>query len=120
MPGDDAAAPTIIDHGVLRGLVDALGAPAVAGYLDRALGEAESARDQLAAPELTEDAARLLAHRLRGTAASFGLVRIAAVAARLEAGEPIEPGRSALAQAIGATREALAAAGLATARRRAT
>jgi HPt (histidine-containing phosphotransfer) domain-containing protein len=97
---------------LLNGLVDTLGAPTVAGYLERALGEAVSALAQLSAPELPEAAARLLAHRLRGTAASFGLAGIAAAAAALEAGAPIEQSRVTLQRAIGATRDAIAAAGL--------
>lgn len=113
MPSDDAADPAIVDRALLRGLVHALGEPAVAGYLERALGEAEAVSAQLAAPELAENAARLLAHRLRGTAGSFGLVAIAAAAARLETGGSVEAGRADLAAALRATRDALAAEGAA-------
>lgn len=109
MAGYDAPDPAVLDRALLRELTATLGRPVVAGYLERALGDAAAALAQLAAPDLDQDAARHLAHRLRGTAASFGLTAIVAAAARLEAGGSIEHGRTELAAALRTTREVLAA-----------
>ena len=87
----------------------------LAGFLGEAVAEAGLAHATLAGAVAAGDAGevRRVAHRLRGTAGSLGLARLAAVAAAIEdgmiAGADVAAEVARLGEAVAATREAFGA-----------
>jgi HPt (histidine-containing phosphotransfer) domain-containing protein len=108
-----------IDMSMIEAIGGRVGMAEVLGFVREAVQEAENAcsrmRDQSLAPEQLIQ----LAHRLRGTATSFGLVRIGAAAAAIEqqarSSGAVDALLSELAAAIGETRREAAGLRLAAA-----
>ncbi len=97
-----------IDRSLLDAIGDRLGAAQVSAYLAQAVQEAEQACCRLADGTAPPEEIVALAHRLCGTASSFGLVRIGAAAATIEqqarAGRDIQGTLLDLTTAIADTR----------------
>jgi CheY-like chemotaxis protein len=114
--GLDRAGPAMLgalpalDVKALAALGKGLDLDMLRGFLGRALETAEQARAELEALDDPAEAASV-AHRLRGTAASFGLAQVAAIAGRIEK-EAMQTGDLAvlitqLGNAIGSARVAI-------------
>ncbi len=114
--GLDRAGPAMLgalpalDVKALAALGKGLDLDMLSGFLARALATAEQARAELEALDDPAEAASV-AHRLRGTAASFGLAQVAAIAGRIEQ-EAMQTGDLAvlitqLGDAIGSARVAI-------------
>jgi signal transduction histidine kinase/DNA-binding response OmpR family regulator len=115
-PGTEADEAPLLDRGILDRLGATLPAEAFAGFVRRGIENAERACARLPAlPAGSEEQVRE-AHSLKGTAGTFGLRRISAVAGEVEAaatnGHEVSGLVERLAAAVAATREALREAGL--------
>jgi CheY-like chemotaxis protein len=111
-----AAEAPLLDRGMLDRLGATLPAEAFAGFVRRGIENAERACARLPTlPAGSEEQVRE-AHSLKGTAGSFGLRRVSAVAAEIEAaareGGDVSGLVGRLAAAVAETREALREAGL--------
>jgi PAS domain S-box-containing protein len=85
-PGEGAAEPPLLDRAMLEGMARSLPAAVFGKLLRRGLDGAEESCGRLAAAAARADGDRLAqeAHRLRGTAGSFGLARVSALAGAIE------------------------------------
>ncbi|HEX8374470.1 MAG TPA: ATP-binding protein, partial [Geminicoccaceae bacterium] len=115
-PDAPPADPVLLDRGLLDKLGATLPAEAFAGFVRRGIENAERACARLPAlPAGSEEQVRE-AHSLKGTAGTFGLRRIGAVAGEIEAaaleGEAVSGLVERLAAAVAATRAELREAGL--------
>ncbi len=110
---DSVGALPPLDEKALAALAKGLDPDMLQGFLTRALTAAEQAAAELAGLEDRAEMARV-AHRLRGTAASFGLVQVAAIAGSIEeealqAADPVAA-MARLGEALRSARVAIEAA----------
>ena len=115
-PGTEVGAAPLLDHGMIGRLGATLPAGAFAGFLRRGIENAERSCGRLGTlPAGSEEQVRE-AHSLKGTAGTFGLRRIGAVAGEIEAaaleGEAVSGLVERLAAAVAETRAELREAGL--------
>jgi CheY-like chemotaxis protein len=105
---ESATAPSLLDPAVLAAIGEGMEPEVLAGFLRKAVAEAERAQEVLEGLPDQPDEARRVAHRLRGTAGSFGLARVGALAGaienRLECGEDATGLVAKLRQVVAATR----------------
>jgi signal transduction histidine kinase/CheY-like chemotaxis protein len=101
----------LLDDNVLAGLANWMQSHDLARFLNSALIQAESAQRELVGLDAHAKETKVIAHRLRGTAASFGFARIASCAGSIDActadGPDMTSLVSGLTDAIAATRAAL-------------
>lgn len=112
VPAPPASLPPVLDLGMLSGMAGQLPAPVLQQLLGRGLSGAAESCQRLCAAEGDQERQRQEAHRLRGTAGSFGLARISALAGkiedRLERNEGVTDLLADLDEAVSVTRVALA------------
>lgn len=113
VPSDTDEGVPVLSEPLLATLVTCLGAGWVETCLRRGLAEAERARRDLEAARADPGEVERITHRLKGSAISVGLARIAAAAGRVEdlarARRPATPAALArLDAAIDVTRDQLA------------
>jgi HPt (histidine-containing phosphotransfer) domain-containing protein len=118
--GEDAPivdAEALLDQGMLAVLGKDLGPEALAGFLRRAVAEVERAHGKLERLLDRPEEGRRVAHRLRGTAGSFGLALVSELAGMIEErarrGEGVADLVARLGEAVAATREEVGRARLA-------
>lgn len=104
---------SLIDPAMIAELEQAFEPAVLQRYQQAALAEADRAEERLKSAHGDVDATRHLAHRLRGTAASLGLARLAHLASAIEkqasAGSHDAALVAGLAPVIAATRDRLRA-----------
>lgn len=112
-PDGGAAAPPVVDWAFVDEALDGLPPATVEAFMADVLADARESLVTLRDPALADDARAQLAHRVKGSARSFGLVGLGTAAAAIEAaageGHHLWPALDAYAEAVEATAARLAA-----------
>ncbi len=111
-PAPPASLPPVLDLGMLSAMAGQLPPLVFQQLLRRGLSGAAESCQRLSAADGDQELQRQEAHRLRGTAGSFGLARVSALAGtiedRLERNEAVTDLLADLDEAVSVTRVALA------------